>query len=249
MLNNQTIEKLKTMHLSKLAEAFADQIITPSFEVLSFEERMGLIVDAEWIHRQNNYLQRLLKRAQLFHGDACIEDIIYKADRNLDPAIMAKLDSGNYLPAALNVILTGKSGSGKSWIACALGNSACRKRYSTRYIKIALLLEELKAARDQGKYRAVLKKFQAFDLLILDEWGTSIFDMQQSRDILEIMEGRYHKASTVFASQVPTDKWYELFTDATLADAIIDRFIYDSYFIEIKGKISMREHMSRLKIK
>ncbi len=247
MLNNQTIEKLKALHLSKLAEAFAEQIVAPGFENLSFEERMGLIVDAEWIHRQNNHLQRLLKNAQLFHQDACIEDIIYTADRNLDPALIAKLDSGNYLAEALNVILTGKSGSGKSWVACALGNSACRKRHSVRYVKTSLLLEELKTARDQGKYRAALKKFQEVGLLLFDEWGTFVFDLQQSRDILEIMEGRYHKASTVFVSQVPTDKWYELFTDATMADAIIDRFIYDSYFIEIKGKISMREHMSRLK--
>lgn len=241
MLNNTTATKLREMKLNTMASAFKKQLENKSFSELSFEERFGLVVDAEWDARRNNHLTRLLKNAGFSEPKACLEDIEYHADRKLDKGFIARLGTCQFIEEHHNVIILGATGSGKTYIANALGVTAARSFYSVRYVRLPELLAELSIARAEGSYRKVMKAYRQVKLLILDEWLLYPLKDSEARDLLELTEARYKKASTIFCSQFDVGGWHQKIGEATLADAICDRIVHDSYRIVIGGEDSMRK--------
>jgi DNA replication protein DnaC len=208
---------------------------------LSFEDRFGLVVDAEWSTRKSNRLTRLIRAAGYVFPDACVEDIEYYADRDLDKALITRLSTCNYVRERHNVIILGATGSGKTYLANALGMTASRAFYTVKYARLPDLLGELAIARAEGKYRNVMKTYKQVSLLILDEWLLYPLKDAESRDLLEIAEARYKKGSTIFCSQFNVGGWHEKIGDATMADAVCDRIVHDSYTIVINGGDSMRK--------
>lgn len=243
MTIESTITKLNEMRLSAMADTYYEQMNNPQYRELSFEDRFNLLIDSEYIRRKNNKLDRLIRSANLRMPDACIEDVHYYEDRKLDRSMILRLASCNYIGEKQNVILKGASGNGKSYLACALGVSACRNGYTAKYIRLPDLLDELALARLNGTYQKHMKAYRKVNLLILDEWLLVSLTEHEARDVLEIVEARYQNASTVFCSQFEPSGWYEQIGEATLADAILDRVIHSSHSIFIDGKISMRERL------
>jgi DNA replication protein DnaC len=241
MLNDTTVTKLHEMKLSIMAQSFRQQLKGTEFAELSFEERFGLLVDAEWTSRKNNRLSRLIKNAGFAFNGACIENIEYHDDRKLDKAQISRLASCNYILETHNIIILGATGSGKTYLSNAFGMAAARNFYTVKYVRIPDLLGELAIARGDGTYRKVIKAYKQVKLLILDEWLLFPLKENEARDLLEIVESRYKKASTIFCSQFEVGGWYHKIGEPTLADAISDRIVHDSYNIFIDGKISMRE--------
>jgi len=241
MTNESTLTKLHEMRLSAMAEQFNEQLRNSQYSELSFEDRFALMVDVEWARRKNNKLDRIIRSANFRYNHACIEDIEYHADRRLDKTQILRLASCSYIQDKHNLIIKGASGNGKSYLACAFGIAACRQFYTVKYVRLPDLLEELAIARGEGIYQKVMKSFKKVDLLILDEWLLTSLKESEARDLLEIVEARHQVASTIFCSQFDTQGWYEKIGEATLADAILDRIIHDSYNIFIDGEISMRE--------
>lgn len=241
MINATTLNKLYEMRLSAMAEAFQYQLKEAKYQELSFEERVGIMVDSEWARRKNNRLLRLIKKAEFRYPQASIEDIEYHADRKLDKAQILRLASCTYIAEKRNIIVMGASGNGKSYIACAFGMAACRHYYSVKYIRLPDLLDELAVARGEGIYKNVMKHYKKVSLLILDEWLLTPLNDTQAMDLLEIVETRHQNASTIFCTQFAPGGWHEKIGEATLADAILDRIVHDSYTILIDGKVSMRE--------
>ena len=241
MLDNATVEKLHDMKLSAMASSFKKQLNDRAFSEISFEERFGLLVDSEWTARKNNRLNRLIKSADYVFPDACLEDIEYHSDRQLDKAFITRLGTCNYIDELRNIIILGATGSGKSYLANALGMTASRNYYTVRYIRLPDLLGELAIARAEGNYLKVIKQYKQVKLLILDEWLLYPLKGAEARDLLEITESRHKKASTIFCSQFDVGGWHKKIGDATLADAICDRIVHDSYTILIGSKDSMRK--------
>ena len=241
MLDNATFEKLRDMKLSAMASSFRKQLTDKALNELSFEERFGLLVDAEWTARKNNRLKRLIKSADYVFPGACLEDIEYHSDRQLDKALITRLGTCNYIDEKHNVIILGATGNGKTYVANALGMTASRNFYTVRYIRLPDLLGELAIARADGTYRKVIKQYKQAKLLILDEWLLYPLKESEARDLLEIAESRHKKASTIFCSQFDVGGWHKKIGDPTLADAICDRIVHDSYTIVISGKDSMRK--------
>lgn len=241
MTNENTIHKLVEMRLSTMAEKYLEQLKDPSYQELSFEDRFSIIVDLEWSKRRNNKLSRLIKKANLKFSQACVEDIEYHSDRKLNKSEITRLSTCNYIEEKHNIIILGASGNGKSYIGCAFGIAACRNFYNTRYVRLPDLLDELAVARGEGIFKKVMKQYKNVSLLILDEWLLSTLKEAEARDLLEIVEARHKNASTIFCSQFAPGGWHERIGEATLADAILDRIVHDSYSIHIDGKVSMRE--------
>jgi DNA replication protein DnaC len=240
MMNQVTVNKLHDMRLSAMAEAYREQMENSNMSALSFDERFGMIVDFEWSRRKSNHLNRLIRQAGLHFPNAAIEDIEYHADRKLDKSVILQLASCNYIAEKHNIILLGASGAGKSWIACAFGMAACRSYYSAKYIRLPDLLNELAVARGEGSFIKTMKFYKKVSLLILDEWMLVPLTDFQSRDVLEIVEARHQTGSTIFCSQFSPEGWYSKIGESTLADAILDRIVHDSYSIFIDGDDSMR---------
>jgi DNA replication protein DnaC len=238
MLNEQTHQKLVAMKLHGLATAFQEYLDQPDPDALSFQERFGLMVDREWTDRQQRSLRRRLQVAKL-RETACMEDIDYRHPRHMDRSVMQRLATCRYIEGHDNVIITGPTGIGKTWIGCALANQACRERYTAMYARLPRLLHDLQIARADGSYTKVLNRLERIDLLVLDDWGLGVMDQDQRRDVLEVMEDRYGRRSTVVSSQLPHTKWHEVIGDPTIADSILDRLVHRAHKIVLKGP-SMR---------
>ncbi len=242
MLNNPTVEKLKSMKLKVMAQVLIDQ--DPALRELSFEERLAIMVEKEWLHRKNTRIKRLLYNASLAIN-ACIEDIDYTQNRKIDKKTIRTLSSCTFIEQRLNIIISGKTGSGKSFLACAFGNNACRHGYTVRYYRIPELLLEIQSAKNDNYYIQFMDKLKKVRLLILDDIGLKSYTLEESRDILEIAESRYNKASTILSGQIPHTHWHDLFPDPATADAIMDRIIHNAYILPLDSKKSMREVMTK----
>lgn len=240
MLTETTVNKLHEMKLGVMASAFKEQLEDGNFNAMSFDERFGLLVDMEWTARKNNRLRKLIKSAGYVMPEACIEDIEYHADRGIDKAQIARLGACQYIAEAHNLIILGATGSGKTYMSNAFGMNASRKFYTVKYVRIPDLMGELAISRGDGTFRKVINKYKQVSLLILDEWLLFPPKETEARDILEIVEARHKKASTIFCSQFEVAGWYHKIGEPTLADAICDRIVHDSYTIMIGGKESMR---------
>lgn len=241
MINETTVYKLNDMRLTAMADSYREQLQDNAYQELSFEERFGIIVDLEWSRRKNNKLARLIKNADFRFSNACIENIEYHADRKLDKAQITRLATCNYILDKHNIIIMGASGNGKSYIGCALGVAACRNYYTVKYVRLPDLLDELAVARGEGIFKKVMKQYKTVNLLILDEWLLVPLKGAEARDLLEIIEARHQTGSTIFCSQFSPPGWHEKIGEDTLADAILDRIVHDSYTILIDGNVSMRE--------
>jgi DNA replication protein DnaC len=244
MTNEETIGKLIAMRFTAMANAFREQIQTPSTANLSFEERLGILTDIEWTSRKNNRLKKLIQGATLDQPQAHIADINFTAPRKLDPALMARLATCSYIQDKHNIIILGATGSGKSFLGCALGIEACKQFYSVKYIRLPDLLTDLSMARGEGTIKKLLQQYQKVNLLICDDWMLVAIRESEARDLLEIIHRRHKRASTIFCSQFAPAGWHKKIGETALADAILDRIVHDSYTIEIhndQDAQSMRE--------
>jgi DNA replication protein DnaC len=244
MLIHPTLDQLRTLRLTGMLKALEEQMQMPDIDSLSFEQRLGLMADREITERQNRHLKTRLRKANL-RQNASVEDIDYLHPRGLDKALMAKLQSCDWIKEHHNLIITGPTGTGKTFLACALAHKACREGLSALYVRIPRLLQDLFISKGDGRYGKLLKSISKTDLLLLDDWGMSKIASEQSRDLLEIIDDRHALRSTLITSQFPVDHWHELIEDPTLADAILDRIIHNAYKINLKGD-SMRKKRSKL---
>jgi DNA replication protein DnaC len=240
MLNETTANKLQEMKLGVMAQALRFQTADPQFSDMAFEERFGLLVDAEWTSRKNNRLTRLIRGSGYEFPNAAIEDIEYHSDRKLDRTQIARLGTCGYIQECHNIIILGATGNGKTYLANAFGMTANRNFYTVKYIRLPDLLGELAIARGDGRYQKVARQYKQVKLLILDEWLLFPISDTDARDVLDIVNARHKRASTIFCSQFAPEGWYQKINEPTVADAIVDRIVHDSYTIFIDGK-GMRE--------
>lgn len=243
MLTHPTHERLITLGLSGMAKALEEQRRSPEFDALSFEERVGLLVDREAAERDTKRLTARLKFAAL-RQSACVEDVDWRTPRGIDRAVFAKLIAGDWIDRNENLLVTGATGLGKSWIACALGHKACRDNRSVQYHRVPRLFEVLALARGDGRYGRLLKTIGRVQLLILDDWGLSALNPPERRDLLEILDDRHGRASTIVTSQIPVEHWHDIIGDPTLGDAILDRLVHNAHRLQLTGE-SMRKRNAR----
>ena len=239
MLPHPTIDKLHQLRCAGMAKALAEQLHSPEVEALSFEERLGLLVDRELTERSSRQLTNRLRRAKLRHA-ACIEDIDFRQPRGLDKDLVLSLADGRWIREHLNLLITGPAGIGKSWIACALAHSACRNGHSASYRRTPRLLTDLAIARADGTYPKLLASLAKTEVLVIDDFGLAKLSAENRRDLLEIIEDRHGVRSTIVTSQLPVEKWHAVVGDPTLADAILDRLVHSAYQLNLKGE-SMRK--------
>ena len=244
MLTHPTVDKVHELRCTGMAKAMAEQLASPQVQNLSFEERLGLLVDRELTERHSRQLTNRLRRARLRH-DACIEDIDFRAPRGLDKDLVLSLADGRWVREHLSILIIGPAGIGKSWIACALAHSACRLGHSASYRRLPRLLTELAIARADGSYPKLLASLAKTEVLVIDDFGLAKLSAENRRDLLEITEDRYGIRSTVITSQLPVENWHDIVGDPTLADAILDRLVHSSYQLNLKGE-SMRKRRQPL---
>ena len=236
MLMEQTLNALKELRLPGMAAAFEAQQTNAAISSLSFDERFGLLVDRELNWRENRRLTRLLKDAKLKSSQACIEDIRYGGGRKLDKSLMAQLSSCQWIRQHQNLVLTGATGCGKTWLACAFGNAACRQGLSVAYVRTPRLFEELRIAHGDGSFGKRLSALAKTDLIILDDWGLAPLSQGDRNDMLEVLDDRVGARSTLMTSQLPTEHWHAYLNDPTLADAILDRVLHAAHKVALTGE-------------
>lgn len=239
-----TLDKLCQMKLFGMAKALEELMTQPQAAGLSFEERLAILVDREADLRAGRQLTRLLNNAKL-KQQACVEDIDFRQPRGLDRSAFFSLADCRWIKEHHNLIVTGPTGVGKTYVVCALANKACRLGYSARYWRTSRLLQAIATARADGSYSTLVQKLQKTDVLLLDDWGLSPLRVEEARDLLDIIEDRNQTRSTMIISQLPVSQWHNILTDPTLADAILDRLVHNAYKIDLRGD-SMRKLMSNL---
>ena len=235
MLNEPTLERLKTLRLEGLSAAWAEQQKSAEAGALGFDERLGMLVDAEWTYRENKRVGRLLREAKLRLTEASTEAIDYPVKRELDKAVIRQLQTCRWIQEHHAVLITGATGTGKSFVACALANQACRRGFRALYRRAPRLFDELKIARADGTYRTVLARIARVDVLVLDDFGVAAMNDQERNDLLEVLEDRYGLRSTIVTSQLPPAHWHDYLADPTLADAICDRLVNNAHRLVLKG--------------
>jgi DNA replication protein DnaC len=243
MLNQPTLEKLKTLKFHGMVRAWQEQLNSSDFDSLSFEERLGLLVDRELSERENRRLQTRLKTARL-RQQACLEDIDYQHPRGLDKSLILSLGTCRWIDDHLNILISGPTGAGKSFIACALAHRACLEGKKALYFRASRLFSDLALTKGDGRYSKLMSSIAKTDLLVIDDWGLSTLIAQERGDLLEIMEDRHGVCSTVIAAQLPVEHWHEVIGNPTLADAILDRLVHNAYKIKLKGE-SMRKKKAK----
>jgi DNA replication protein DnaC len=244
MLKHPTLDGLQTLKLTGMAAALTDQMATPEIDELAFEERLGLLVDREITERENRRLTSRLRRARLRHT-AALEDIDYRNPRGLDKGLLQSLASCQWAKEHLNILITGPTGVGKTWLACALAHKACREGYTVLYLRLARLLGDMVIAKGDGRYPKLLATLAKVDVLLLDDWGLMKLNAENRRDLLEVLEDRHGRRSTIATSQLPIEEWHAVIGDPTLADAILDRLVHNAYKINLRGD-SMRKRQAKL---
>ena len=244
MLPHPTLEKLEQLRFRGMASALREQLALPETNQLSFMERLGLLLDREASVRENARLQSRLRRAHL-RQTACMEDLDYRASRGLSKRLMLHRSTSDWIRRHENVIVTGPTGVGKSFVACALGHKACLNGFTARYFRLPRLLEELAVARAEGRYLKRLRTLARLDVLVLDDWGLKRISTDQQEDLHELLDDRIHKRSTIATSQLPLDTWHEMMANPTLADAILDRLAHTAHRIALTGE-SMRKLLANV---
>jgi DNA replication protein DnaC len=241
MLREPTVEKLQALKLQAMAQAWTEQQQTAELASLAFDDRFALLVEAEWLARENKRLGRALQEAKLKLSQACVEAVDFPARRELDKALIRQLATCRWVHEHQNVIVVGATGVGKSFLACALAHQACRQGYRAYYRRASRLFHDLTLARADGTYMRLLAKLARLDVLVLDDWGLAPVQDQERRDLLEILEDRYGSRSTIITSQLPPAQWHDYLGEATLADAICDRLLHNAHRIVLKGPSRRKE--------
>jgi DNA replication protein DnaC len=244
MLTQQTLDKLHDMKLTAMAEAFAGQLGQPDLGELSFEDRFAMLVDRQWTFKEDRRMNRLLKTARL-RDSACIENIDFKTPRALDKSLVVRLAGSEWIKKAQNVIVLGPTGVGKTYLASAIANSACRNGWPAMYKRAPRLYQEIAIARADGSYPKLMNKLAKIKVLVIDDFCIAPMSDPERRDLLEVLEDRQSISSTIVATQVPIENWIEHIGDPTLADAILDRLVHNAHKIKLKGE-SMRKIRSSL---
>jgi DNA replication protein DnaC len=232
---NQTMEQMKKMNLYAMEAEYRRQTELPVMVELPFDERVSMLTDAEWNARENRRLRRALKQANLREKAAGLEDVDFDPLRKLDRATIARLSDCAWIRGNWNLFLTGACGTGKTWLSCAYGNAAVRQGYTVRSYRTSSLLSCLAIAHSDGSIYKLINELKKPDLLILDDFGTTRFDVQRCRDVDEIIDGRYQKGAVLITAQLPVSEWHGVFEDATIADAVLDRILHNSFRIELHG--------------
>jgi len=235
MLTEPTIEKLQAMRLDTMATTWREQTGKPDVHKLAFDERFGMLVDAEWLHRENKRLSTALRDAKLRMSTACVEDIDYPAKRELDKAQIRQLGTCRWVVEHQNILITGKTGTGKTYVACALAQQACRKGHRAIYRRAARLFSELTLARADGTYARLLAKIARADVLVIDDFAMTPITDAERRDLFEILDDRHGNRSTIISSQVPPNRYHDYIAEPTHADAICDRLIHSAHRLVLKG--------------
>ncbi len=244
MLTHPIIDQLSSLRLTGMHKALSEQLNMPDIESMDFMQRLGLLVDREMTERSSRVLRTRLKKAKL-RQNACIEDIDFRTPRGMDRQLILSLASCDWIRKSHNVLITGATGTGKSYLACALAHKACLEGYTARHLRLPRLMEQLAIARADGSYGKLMLELARCDLIILDDWGIASMAKSQRHDLLEILEDRHSLKSTIVTSQLPIEAWHEYLGDPTLADAILDRLVHNAYKISLKGD-SMRKRNASL---
>ena len=244
MLVHPTLDKIEQLRLFGMAKALREQLQNQKATALNFEERLGLLIDREMSERENRRLTTRLRAAKL-RISASVEDIDFRQPRGLDKSLILSLASNQWITEHHNLLIIGPTGVGKSYLACALSHKACRDGHLVVYQRLPQLLEDLALSHHDGRYRKLMKSLLKADLLVLDDFGLGPLTAEQQRDLLEIIEDRYDRRSTLVTTQMPVKHWHDILSDPTLADAIMDRLVHNAYRIELKGE-SMRKSKSKI---
>lgn len=247
MLTHPILDQINTLKLTGMHKALSEQLGMDEIESMDFMTRLGLMVDREISERANRRLQTRLRKAKL-RQQGCFEDIDFRTPRGLDKQLMLSLASCDWIKKAYNILITGATGTGKSYLACALAHKACLEGHTVRYMRLPRMMEDIGIARADGSYGKLMLDLARTDLIILDDWGLAAMATQQRHDLLEILEDRNSLKSTLITSQLPVESWHEYIGDPTLADAILDRLVHSAYKINLKGE-SMRKKNSTLTTK